>query len=212
MCANRKNHRADRPEPLVWGYVSRAMKDAETLRADLDAYIELERRESRGDPDREARPWTGRLADADRRRAKYQEAFAADAMTLAELKARLAELDETRKTAERELADLRGHEERVAALERDRDALPGSLEAQAPEVLDGPTLEERRQWYGLLRLRAEVRKDGTVVVSWAGAPRVTVCETATLSPYRCQNTNTNELRVRALLLENGATRVELTKS
>ena len=37
-CANRKSHRADRLEPLVWEYVSGAMKDPERLRADLDRY------------------------------------------------------------------------------------------------------------------------------------------------------------------------------
>ena len=181
MCPNRKHHRADRLEPMVWEYVSRAMKDPETLRADLDAYIELERRGRRGDPGNEAKAWADRLAEADQRRTKYQEAFAADAMTLPELKARLAELEETRKTAERELATLRGYEERVAALERDRDALIGSLEAQAPEALDSLTPEERHQWYKLLKLVVEVRKDGGLVISWAGASTETVCETATLS-------------------------------
>src|SRR5215218_5167853 len=35
-CANRKSHRADRLEPLVWDYVSGVMKNPEELRADLD--------------------------------------------------------------------------------------------------------------------------------------------------------------------------------
>ena len=91
--------------------------------------------------------WADRLADADRRRTKYQEAFAADAMTLAELKACLVELEETRNTAERELASVRAHEEHVREPERDRDAVVESLEAQAPEALDSLTPEERHQWY-----------------------------------------------------------------
>ena len=55
-------------------------------------------------------------------------------MPLAELKAYLAELDETRKTAEKELSALRDHEERVRDLDRDRDAVLDSLEAQAPQA------------------------------------------------------------------------------
>jgi hypothetical protein len=47
------------------------------------------------------------MVEVDRKRAKFQEAFAADAMTLPELKAYLAQVDETRKTAERELEILR---------------------------------------------------------------------------------------------------------
>jgi len=181
-CSNRKSHRADRLEPLVWHYVSGAMKDPESLRSDLDRYIELERGPGRrGDPDREALLWADRLADVERRRGKYQEAFAADAMTLPELKGRLAELEETRKTAKYELAALREHEERISELERDRDVVLDSLEAQAPEALDSLTAEQRQQWYRLLRLRADVHPDGTVEVSWAGAPpSEAVCETATI--------------------------------
>jgi hypothetical protein len=54
-CPNRKSHRADRLEPMVWDYVSGVMKNPENLRADLDRMIELERRGTRGDPDKEAR-------------------------------------------------------------------------------------------------------------------------------------------------------------
>ena len=107
-------------------------ENSEQLRADLDRMIELEGRGGRGDPGKEARLWADKLAESDRRRAKYQEAFAADAVTLPELKAYLAELDETPKTAERELAALRCHEEYVRSLERDRDTLLDSLEASAP--------------------------------------------------------------------------------
>jgi hypothetical protein len=122
------------------------------------------------------------LVEVDRKRAKYQEAFAADAMTLTELKAYLAQLDETRKTAEHELEVIRGHEEYVRTLEADRDALLDSLEAQAPEALDSLTPEQRHQWYKLLKLRAGVFADGNVEVSWAGsASRRVVCETETLS-------------------------------
>jgi site-specific DNA recombinase len=182
-CPNRKNHRADRLEPMVWDYVSGVMKNPEGLRADLDRMIELERTGTRGNPDKEAKLWAERLVEVDRKRAKYQEAFAADAVTLPELKAYLAQLDETRKTAERELDLLRTREEHVRGLEADRDALLDSLEAQAPEALDSLTPEQRHQWYKLLRLRADVFADGRVEVSWTGAlSGEAVCETATLSP------------------------------
>ncbi len=75
------------------------------------------------------------------------------------------ELDETKKTAEGELAALRGREEHVRNLEWHRDAVIESLEAEAPEALDALTSEQRHQWYKLLKLRADVRADGTVEVS-----------------------------------------------
>jgi hypothetical protein len=103
-------------------------------------------------------------------------------VTLPELKAYVAGLDETRKTAEHELEVLRSHEEYVRELEADRDALLDSFEAQAPERLDSLTPEERHQWYKLLKLRADVFADGRVEISWAGAEGgEVVCETATLS-------------------------------
>jgi site-specific DNA recombinase len=181
-CSNRKSHRADRLEPMVWDYISSVMKDPETLRDDLDRMIELERRDTRGDPDKEVKLWADKLAEVDRRRTRYQEMAAGDLISFDELRARLAELEETRKTAERELAALRSRQEYLLDLERERDALLESLEATAPEALDSLSPEERHQFYKLLRLTVAVGADGTPEVSWAGAKASdSVCETATLS-------------------------------
>jgi hypothetical protein len=182
-CPNTKHHRADRLEPMVWDYISEVMKNPEELRADLDRMIELERKGTRGDPGKEAKLWAEKLAEVDRKRARYQEAFAADAVTLPELKAYLSQLEETRKTAEYELDALRGREEYVQQLEADRDALLDSLEAQAPEALASLTPDQRHQWYKLLQLRTNVFADGSVEVSWAGAvSSESVCETTTIPP------------------------------
>jgi site-specific DNA recombinase len=182
MCTNNKHQRADRLEPMVWNYVSGVMKNPEELRTDLDRMIELEKRGTRGDPSKDAKLWADKLVEVERKRAKYQEAFAADAVTLPELKAYLTQLDETRKTAEHELDALRSRDEYVRELEADRDALLDTLEAQAPEALDSLTPEQRHQWYKRLKLRADVFADGRVEISWAGsASGNAVCETATLS-------------------------------
>jgi len=182
VCTNNKHQRADRLEPRVWNYVSGVMKNPEELRADLDRMIELERSGTRGDPSKDAKLWADKLVEVERKRAKYHEAFAADAVTLPELKAYLAQLDEIRKTAEHELEALRSREEYVRQLEEGRDALLDSLEAQAPEALDSLTPEQRHQWYKLLKLRVDVFAEGSVEISWAGSTSSkAVCETATLS-------------------------------
>ena len=77
-------------EARVWGAVFAILKDPDQLRADLNAMIELERAVVRGDPDKETKLWADKLVECDRKRAKYQEMFAADAMSLDELRARLA--------------------------------------------------------------------------------------------------------------------------
>ena len=74
----------------------------------------------------------------------------------------LAELEEIRMTAEDELALIRGRKENLEELERDRDALLESYAEMTPEGLDALTPEERRQVYGMLRLRVEVAADGTM--------------------------------------------------
>jgi hypothetical protein len=164
------------------------MKNPEGLRADLNRMIELQRHGTQGDPSTDAKPWAEKMVEVDRKRAKFQEAFAADAMTLPELKAYLAQLDETRKTAERELAILRGHEEYVRGLEADRDALLDSLEAQAPGALDALTPEQRHRWYKLLKLRAYIFADGRVEVSRAGSvPSEAVCEATSLPPQAARS-------------------------
>ena len=133
--------------------------------------IEQERAATcRTDPAKEAKRWTDRLAEVERDRAKDQEMFRADAMTLDELKANQARLEEARKTAERELAALRGREEHVRNLEQRRDALLDSLEATAPEALDSLTPEERNRFYKLLELLVEVGPDGHPDISGRALP------------------------------------------
>jgi len=84
---------------------------------------------------------------------------ASEHISFAELRARLLELDETRKTAERELETIRKHREHVTELEADRDALLASLMDIAPMSLDSLTPEERRQFYRLLDLRVNTYPD-----------------------------------------------------
>jgi hypothetical protein len=85
-------------------------------------------------------------------------------MSDVELDEALAELEETRATAERELAAVTGRREALEALERDRDALLESYAAMAPEALDALTGEERRQIYAMLRLKVDVATDGSMEV------------------------------------------------
>lgn len=95
--------------------------------------IEQEKSGVRGDPGREAKLWADKLAEVDHKRARYQEMAAADLIDFDELRSRLMELGETRSTAERELGNLRNHQEYVRDLERDRDALLDRLEGIAPK-------------------------------------------------------------------------------
>lgn len=91
---------------------------------DLDELIE--RKALRGDPDKEARLWLDKLAEADRKRSGFQYMVAEGLITFDELRAKLAALEETQETAWRELEALSQRQEEIEALEHDRDAMLAS--------------------------------------------------------------------------------------
>jgi hypothetical protein len=133
----------------------------------------------RGNPGREQKTWLGKLAGAERKRARYQEMAADDLITFDELKVRLAELDNTRSTAERELEALRNHEKRIAELEADRDALLDSLVGTAPDALNLLAPEERHHVYKMLKLRVTVVSYETLEISGVFGESPAMCHSKT---------------------------------
>ncbi len=65
-----------------------------------------------------AKTWATKLAEVERKRDEYQEMFAAEVMTLDELRAKHKTLKETRETAEEALAVLASRREGFEAMER----------------------------------------------------------------------------------------------
>ncbi len=95
-------------------------------------------------------------------RSGYQEQTAMGLMTIDELAARLKELEDMRRAAERELASLRDHQENLVRLEQDKDLLLDHYAAMAPEALGSLTPEERHQVYKMLRLKVIAHLCGDV--------------------------------------------------
>jgi site-specific DNA recombinase len=162
-CSNNKSHNALKTEHRVWGLVSGVLTDSVRLREDLERMVELEREGAR-DPDRGADALLDELARVERKRSAYQDQQAEGLITLEELRAKLADLEETRETVRRELRAIDGRREKVAQLERDKDALLDHYASIAPEALEILTPEERHQTYRVLRLRAYVFPDGGLEV------------------------------------------------
>jgi hypothetical protein len=107
------------------------------------------------------------IAEVDQERRGYLRLAAKGHMSDDELDALLAELEDTRETAERELEALRGRREIIEQLERDRDALLEHYAAMVPEALDELTGEERHQVYRMLRLEVYVHPDGDLEIQGA---------------------------------------------
>ncbi|MDP9480297.1 MAG: recombinase family protein, partial [Actinomycetota bacterium] len=146
------NVRAEGAEEAVWQLVRGLVTDPERLRMGLDAHVEQERAKAGGDPGAERKGWAAQLTDADRKRAKYQEMFAADAMSMDELKGKLAELGRQRTEAETALAEIAGRDEKLKELERDREATLRAYGEAAPEALDALDGEGRNSLYRALSL------------------------------------------------------------
>jgi len=127
--------------------------------------IEQEREGLYGDPEQEAKVWMEKLAEVDRMRSSYQDLAAKGLMTFEELGEKLQDLEETRRTAERELEVLRSRRERLEELERDKEVLLESYAGMALEALNSLLPEERHQVYKILRLKVVANVDSTLELS-----------------------------------------------
>jgi hypothetical protein len=179
------HHRAEEVEAQAWRYVRELFEDPEQLRDDLEHMIELEQERTRRNPEQDAKIWLDKLAEVARQRSRAQGLAIEGLLDHDELRAKLASLDETRKTAERELAALGDHQERLAKLKRDKEAVLEYYSGIAPEALDSLDPEERRNLYGMLRMRAVVYPDGEVVAELDGAPRTLIWPTASVKENTC---------------------------
>jgi site-specific DNA recombinase len=166
-CPNNKSIRSDKAHPDVWDLVSGLLSDSERLRKGLDAMIEEQRGSLRGDPEGEARTWLERLAALDRKRSGYLDLAAEGIMDRDELRTKLAELQENREMAEREIAAIEGRRERLEQMKRDRETVMEYYSSTVPESLDDLSPEERHQIYKMLRLEVLAYPDKSLQVSGA---------------------------------------------
>jgi hypothetical protein len=181
-CPGPKTVSAEKMEAKVWQVVSSILKDPKTLRADINAMVESERDATNSHPDREAKAWAEKLAEADRKRSRYQDMAAEGLITFEELGEKLLVLEDARKTAERELEALKSKRDRITEMEQDRDALLDSLMQIGSEALDTLTPDEKHQLYRILRLEVVVREDRTPEVRGAFGEGFGVC----LSESQCR--------------------------
>src|SRR5215208_3398157 len=162
MCScTQKALRAADVEEAIWGFVSRLLKDPDTIRRGMERLRDQERAAAnRGDPEGAAKAWADKVAECAQLRAAYQDQQAAGLMTLEELGEKLSQLDEIRRHAERELSALEDHRERLELLEADRDALIEAMAETVPGALDGLSGEERNQVYRMLWLEVMPTAEG----------------------------------------------------
>ena len=153
MCDCRQpSIRVDDVEPVVWEFVRGMLLDPERIRTGMKRMIAEERETASGSPEKEARMWSEKLAEAGRKRARYQEMAAEGLITFEELRERLAALEDTCEVVRGELDALAGRVERAQQLERDMEALLEQTDGAAAEDLDALSGNERNEVYRMLRL------------------------------------------------------------
>ena len=139
-------------EPIVWEFVRGMLLDPVRIRLGMERMIATEREVSKGSPEKEARMWSEKLAEAGRKRARYQEMAAEGLITFGELRERLAELEETCEVVRRELDELAGRMERAEQLEWGMKGLLEQTAGVRAEDLDALTGDQRNEIYRMLRL------------------------------------------------------------
>ena len=98
-----------------------------------------------------------------------------------ELDRALAELEEMRAVAERELKTLENRRKRIERLEHDKEALLASLEGAVPEALDRLPSESRNRIYRMLNLKVEALLGEPLKLSGVFVGDVGVCFSDTIS-------------------------------
>jgi site-specific DNA recombinase len=160
-CPEGRKVRAEPLEEQVWTLVSEVLLEPERLKRGLTKMVEKERSVLRGNPEVEAKTWAKRLAEVERKRSGFQDMAAEGLITLEELRAKLNSLEETRKVARTELDALASRSERVAAIERDAEAVMRDYAGLMPEALATTAPEDRHRVYKMLRLKVFVHPDGS---------------------------------------------------
>jgi flagellar motility protein MotE (MotC chaperone) len=96
-----------------------------------------------------------------------------------ELEEKLGQLDETRATAERNLATLERRSEQIEQLERDEETLLESYADMAPDALNNLAPEERRHVYKMLKLRVTAYPEVQLELSGILTNPIGVCSSET---------------------------------
>jgi hypothetical protein len=179
-CPQKKTLRAEPLEDSVWQAVSNLLTNPERLRVGLEELIAQEQSTIHGDPHKQTEALAHMLENVACKRRRYQDMAAEGLISFDELRSRLAELDDLRKTTERELESLRRRRDRIAVLEHDgrimeqyAGLIPAELEALAPE--------ERHRVYKLLRLQVVPGQDGNAELTGVIGAANSICQSQTTS-------------------------------
>ncbi len=124
--------------------------DPERLERGLDAFLEAEKEKAGGDPEKEARVFTNKIAEVDRKRAAYQDMVADGLMEREELRAKLDALSRQKAAAEEGLKALEERRRKVRELQLSREKILAHCRDAVQEALEEADGKQRRTVYNTL--------------------------------------------------------------
>lgn len=171
-CTNRRNLRAPELEEAVWEAVLALLSNPHRLLRQYEEHMERQRRQMRGDPDREAQSIVEQLQKLERRRSGYLDLAADGDMDREILRAKLAEVNERSDGLQKALREAQARQDALRQPEINYAHL-NSLLLQMNEIDLGITpMESRPKLYKALQLKAHVDADGQVRLSGVFDPDV----------------------------------------
>jgi hypothetical protein len=134
----------------VWKAVKTVLLDLERLERGLDAYLAAEKEKDVGDPEEETRALTIRIAEADHRRAAYQDLVADGLIERDELRAKLDALSRQKAAAKEGINALEERRRKVRELQLSREEILAHYRDAVPEALEEADGKQRRAVYNTL--------------------------------------------------------------
>lgn len=184
-CPNGKYLNAAKLERRIAARVADLLSDPAPLIRGIHARIETERKKLRN-PDAEIGTWMRKIEDLDARESRLLDLYADGDIPKERLRAKTAETQAERATAESELAKARNRQTHVEALERDAALVLWLYAGGVASNLEALPADERRDLYRCMRLKVVVDADGNPEVSadLIGATLPTTDEARTFAKRR----------------------------
>ncbi len=142
------------------------LKDPARLRRGLDEMLSREKELVHRGPGDDAGVWLTKLAELDAQEERLLDLYLEGKLEADRYERRAAQIRESRRTVQDELARVEGAAARLERLEGDGDALLERYSRLVPERLDALEPGERNRVYRMLDLSVLARKDGGLELSW----------------------------------------------
>jgi hypothetical protein len=166
-CSQSKTFLAVETEALVWGFVSGILKDPTRLERGLDEMLEQEKALSSRGAGEDEETWLNKLAELEAQEERLLDLYLENKLDVDRYGLRVAQIKQSRKTIEDELAHLKDRAAHLEQLERDRDALLNHYSRIVTERLDALEPEERNRVYKMMDLTVLAYDNGDLEVKWA---------------------------------------------